>query len=546
VAEPQQVEWDGSGSLRLTADVAGRAEEGKAARVRLEYRTRLAADRFLLATAALPPPAVQPLELAPGFAARRLALPAEIMPSGLAWDAQGRLVFCTLKGEVFRAEDRDGDGCEETLTLLCDGLPTPYGIYVPATAEGGSKEGPVDVLVKTGLYRLWPAGSVAAAGGSAQRAGEGMLVRIASGWGCTDDYHDWAVGLVPDGTGGYFIALPCQQDERSQWAARFRGQVLRLMPKPREGSQTRPDGALLDLQVVSSGHRFPMGLARSSHGDLFVTDNQGNYNPFNELNHVRQGAHYGFINALEKKEGVVPPPLVPPAIDIPHPWTRSVNGICFLETPPALRAQGQTGWFGPLEGHLIGCEYDTRRLIRMTLDAVGDTFQGAAYPLSIPPEDVNLGLLGPIVCAVSPSGLLYVGEIRDSGWGAGNNVGQITQVRVDPAALPCGIARVRAAPGGFELEFFQPVDLQRASDPSSYRIESYRRQSTPAYGGPDLDRRQETLRAVEVSPDGRSVRLTLPSLREGYVYEFKLRHLSREGKVFHPDEAHYTLRQVPR
>ena len=32
-----------------------------------------------------------------------------------------------------------------------------------------------------------------------------------------------------------------------------------------------------------------MGMARNREGELFVTDNQGNYNPFNELNHVRKG-----------------------------------------------------------------------------------------------------------------------------------------------------------------------------------------------------------------------------------------------------------------
>ena len=60
---------------------------------------------------------------------------------------------------------------------------------------------------------------------------------------------------------------------------------------------------LFDIEVISSGHRFPMGMARNRDGELFVTDNQGNYNPFNELNHVRKGAHFGFINALEKEKG---------------------------------------------------------------------------------------------------------------------------------------------------------------------------------------------------------------------------------------------------
>src|SRR5690606_17448430 len=98
----------------------------------------------------------------------------------------------------------------------------------------------------------------------------------------------------------------------------------------------------------------------------------------------------------ERTEGFTPPPITHPAINIPHPWTRSVNGIGFL-TPAA---DGRD--FGPFTGHLVGCEYDTRRLIRMSLEKVGDVYQGAAYPLSLY-EVEGPTLLGPVACAVSPS-----------------------------------------------------------------------------------------------------------------------------------------------
>jgi hypothetical protein len=304
-----------------------------------------------------------------------------------------------------------------------------------------------------------------------------------------------------------------------------------------------------DIEVISAGHRFPMGLARNRDGELFVTDNQGNYNPFNELNHVRKGAHFGFINALEKQSGFVPPPLTPPAINIPHPWTRSVNGICFLDTPslhPSASPSLPRSLYGPFEGHLIGCEYDTRRLIRMSLQKIGDTYQGCAYPLSIPPDDVEKGLLGPIVCAIKPTtGELYVGEIRDSGWGASNNIGQIVKIKIEPEKLPCGIAEVRATSTGFTIDFIQPVDRAKAEDISSYSVQSYRRESTPAYGGPDLDRRAEVISSITLSPDAKRATLKLDGLRPGHVYEIQLRNLSPGGAMFHPDQAHYTLNQIP-
>ncbi len=503
-------------SILLTPDAKGNA------RVILHYLSAVPVDRL-----PEPPPVAaeprkpEPVEVAPGFTGAKLPLPPDIMPTGLSWRPDGRLVFSSLKGQVFETVGNR----EDRVKLLADGLPAPYGVHA----------GPdwVDVSAKYAVLRVWD---------------DRRIETVASGWGYTHDYHDWAVGLPRNERGEYFLGIPCQQDQRSPAAARYHGDVLRLVPRV----ATRDDPRRFTLQPSSTGHRFPMGFALDRAGELFVTDNQGNYNPFNELNHVRPGVHFGFVNALDKGK---PAPLAePPAVAIPHPWTRSVNGICFLNTPKELGADAsgrlrdpaRQGVFGPLEGHLVGCEYDTRRLVRMTLQRVGDTFQGAAYPLSIPPDDPARGFLGPVVCAVSPRGELYVGSIRDSGWGAGNNVGEIVRVRVEPDKLPGGLAEVRATKDGFTLDFFQPVDRQRAARPDSYAIQSYRREVTPAYGGPDVDRRTEKLTEVTVADDARRVTLRLAEPRPGFVYEFRLKNLTPGGKVFHPAEAHYTLRVVPR
>src|SRR5262249_11748910 len=111
--------------------------------------------------------------------------------------------------------------------------------------------------------------------------------------------------------------------------------------------------------------------------------------------------------------------------------------------------------------------------------------------------------------------------------------------------LPCGIAEVRATHDGFVLDFFRPVDRQRAGQAENYTVQSYRREATPAYGGPDLDRRTEKVAGITVAGDGRRVTLGLAELRPGFVYEFRLKNLAPGRGVFHPDEAHYTLRVVP-
>ena len=176
-------------------------------------------------------------------------------------------------------------------------------------------------------------------------------------------------------------------------------------------------------------------------------------------------------------------------------------------------------------------------------------YQGAAYPLSVSPPAVQPTFLGPIVCAVAPNGDLYVGSVRDSAWGLGSNLGEIVRLRFQQSKLPKGISEIRALSDGFIVEMTAPVDRRQAADVDNYLLASYRRVATPDYGGPDVDRRRERITAVEVFPKGdpdvNRVKIKLNELREGFVYEFRLKNLFGKGEPLHPAEAYYTLRKIP-
>ncbi|MBC7855744.1 MAG: c-type cytochrome [Pirellulaceae bacterium] len=491
----------------------------------IRYSTKLPIDTFESPSVALPRPEATELEVGHGWKATRLPLPEKLLPTAFAFRPNGSLTFSTLTGEVFSAADSQSQGdAKNSVVKLAEGLAAPYGLF--------AAEDYVDVLTKTSLIRIPFAAKQAK-----------TITFVASGWGHTEDYHDWAVGLLRSERLHYYVGLPCQQDDRFPSEAKYRGSVIQLVPK----QPTQDNAHEYSIEVMSTGHRFPMGLALHRDGDLFVTDNQGNYNPFNELNHVRKGAFFGFVNAIDKKnKDYKVPPTTEPAINIPHPWTRSVNGICFLYTPEKLRKETGKDAFGPLEGQLVGCEYDTRRLIRMSLQKIGETYQGCAYPLSREPSSPEKGFLGPIVCAVSPRGELYVGSIRESGWGAGNNVGEIVKIKFEPEKLPCGIAEVKAIKGGFTIDFLKEFDAKKAADVGNYSISSYRRISSPAYGGPDVERRIEKIDSVEVSPDRRRVFVKLPEVRTGgFVYEIQLKNFAPGDAEFFPAEAYFTLHGVP-
>ncbi len=513
----QSLELESPNALKLTA-----AQSSAAFEWTLRLSSNLPPDRFQLPAV---PTTVSPmvaLDVVPGYSVTQLPLPRDEMPTAMAWRSSGEMFVASLKGRVLQVIDSDADSLGDRFKVISDDLPAPYGLAVNADS--------VDVLCKTSLIRLSRSASAEVQAPFDQQV-------VADGWGYTADYHDWAVGLQRDIDGGYFMALPCQQDDRSPAAAKLRGQALKLIPY-----QSADSPRAYRIESMAAGLRFPMGLALNRDGELFATDNQGNYNPFNELNHLRFGKRYGFINKLEAKPGFSPE-FESPAVNLPHPWTRSVNGLCFLETPRALNDKSGPV-FGPFEGDLIGCEYNGLSLIRMSLQKVNGQMQGAAYMFSRVPASEEATFEGPVCCAISPNGDVYVGSIHDSGWGGGQNTGSIVRLRAD-RELPMGIDEVRATATGLEVVFTQPVNAKLATNPSNYNVRSYRRVSTPAYGGDDQDERNEPIKRLSVSVDLKTVELQLNDLREGAVYEINVGSVGVDDAAIFPSQAHYNMRSVP-
>lgn len=498
------------------------AEESKEISLVLEYRCELAAD-------SLPFPArlqnhfesldsTPRLDVVPGFESTLIAAGTPWMPTGLSWAANGDLFVTSLNGSIWRVSANSA-GQPMTAERFSDGFAAPFGVH--------ATDRYVDVIHKSGLMRLW----------DRNHDGRADQIRtLARGWGHTADYHDWAVGLPRDSRGNYWIALSCRQDERSDPATALRGTLLRLCPED-PAQETTP----YRIETMADGLRFPVGMTINSTDEVFFTDNQGNYNPFNELNVFRPQAHYGFLNAWQARSGPSPPET-PPAIAIPHPWTRSVNGLALLELPKPSTTQSG---FGPWSGHFVACEYDTQRLVRLSLETIEGVQQGAVYPFSTGSAASQAQLLGPLTVAVSPTGELLVGAIRDSGWGGGDNIGRLLRLQFRESLIPPGIAEVKATSNGFDVRFTQPITPEIAADPKNWTVRSYRRASTPEYGGPDLDSRGEPIRHIQIAPDRQSAEIICQEpLRRGFVYRIETSDLSATGSFF-PAEAHYSLHAVP-
>ena len=480
------------------------ADNATSARLQMTFGTTFNPPRSAPRAAPVVRSQFEPVTVVPGYTGTRLALDRTIMPTAITWRPDGTLAFCSLRGQVFLLHDTEGNGVEVSLTVFEEGLAAPYGLIA---------DGP-DLIVaqKPELLRL------------RDTDGDGRCDRrevIATGWGYNDNYHDWTCGIVRDAQGRLYVGLGSDyaQAGRDPLTQKWRGKILRID----SAGQITPLGR---------GFRYPTGLAITPDNQVFISDNQGVGNTFNEINHLVDGGKYG-VPSLE--DGADPGPSLNPAIQIPHPWTRSVNGIFFLgATPP-----------GPFSGHGIGCEYDLRFLMRFSLQRVGDTYQGAAYPFSLPEQPAQGGLLGTLSGGQAPNGDVYIGSIYDSGWLGGPNVGELVRLR-PKNDLPLGIQEITAFDQGFVVKFTQPIPADLARDTTRYGISGYTRQWQGAYATPDSGRHNVAVQSAEVAANGRSVKLTVDKLQENYVYDISCGKLSDDPlKPLWPAVGHYTMNRIP-
>ncbi|MBC7965314.1 MAG: PQQ-dependent sugar dehydrogenase [Fuerstia sp.] len=413
----------------------------------------------------------------------------------------------SLKGDVWILNDTDADSLPDSMSLFADGLSAPYGIQV----DGDS----ILVAHKPEVLRLRDADGDG-------RADEFDVV--ASGWGFSDDYHDWTTALLRDRNGDLLVGLGSDysQNKRPADNDRWRGTILKI-----DSTGT--------IAPIATAFRFPMGLAFDRNQNLFATDNQGVQNVFNEINHVVPGKHYGVPS---RHEVTTDESQETPALMVPHPWTRSVNSILFL---PENFANPD------LAGHGIGCEYDTRCLIRFTIQDVDGVQQGACYRFSRPDQPGGGGnFVGPVASAIGPDGALYIGSIWDSGWQGGANTGSIERLTAD-TLMPNGIREIRATASGFEVTFFKPLENPALmSDAATWSVQAYTRLWSGSYATPDSERYSLVPRTVKLSDDRRTAILQLQPLKPGFVYEIGVNESAAIPESLWPTEGYYSMKIVPR
>ena len=397
--------------------------------------------------------------------------------------------------------------------------------------------------------------------------GKGDSFETIYAWPLSGNYHEYSYGphIAPDGSFFVTTNLGFFNDEwwRGRSAVPWRGWALKIFEDGR-------------MEPWATGMRSPCGLGIID-GELFYTDNQGDWIGSGGLWHVNKGDFMGNPGGLKwtanpasplkltadklhenvdprrkqnaqgeyiRPENVVDEKFLSladvkkeiPAIRLPAVWLP--YGFLGISTSEPISIP--EGAFGPFEGQVLVGDQGMSIISRVFMEQVNGEYQGASFAFR---SGFNSGV---VRLAWAKDGSLFVGETR-RGWGSAGEADQGLERLVWNNDIPFEMKTVRAMPDGFEIEFTKAADAQTAGDMASYSVESFIYKYHPVYGSPPVNKEACKVKGIKLSEDGLKARIVVDNLRPAYIHTITLQGV-REKEHAHPllhPTAYYTLNNIP-
>jgi glucose/arabinose dehydrogenase len=439
--------------------------------------------------------------------------------SGMMLLEDGRPMVATRRGEVWIIDNAYGEkegGAK--YTLFTDGLQEPLGLL--------GHEGWIYCAQRGELSRMRDTDGD-------DRVDE--IETVCDTWRISGNYHEYNFGprLGPDGN--FWITTNKPFGEQAFGKVNWRGFALRITPEGR-------------MLPTSSGLRSPAGLQNSPWGDMFYTDNQGEWCGASKLSHLEPGDFHGHpwgikscdLPAWEFDIPASPPDGLPmPEVAETHPSFK-LPAVWFPydkmgQSPAGMAWDTTAGKFGPFAGQLFVTDQHHSSLMRVSLEKIEGHWQGACYPFR---EGFQCGALR---VAWGSDGSLFVGE-TNRGWGSRGTKTEGLERLVWKGRVPFEVRSMLSTPTGFRLEFTEPVEPTSAAQTSSYVMSSYTYLLHSPYGSPEVLMEELEITKAVPSTDRLSVELTVTGLREGFVHELHSEGVrSAAGDPLLHAEAFYTL-----
>ena len=476
-------------------------------------------------------------------AAKHPGFDVESISLGLGKDPQvGGLTVLpdgTIAAVFHEGELRLYDATKKTWTVFASGLHEPLGIVA-------EDEKTFVVMQRPELTRV------------ADTDGDGvadLYETICDDFGMSGNYHEFAFGPVRDAKGDFFVSLNVASNgasvreeirgkwldlglprkdfdvSREEWGRGVKKEAGRMYSRvPYRGWVVKIDGKTGEMTPWASGVRSPNGLGFDAEGNLFVSDNQGDWLGTSKLHHIEKGKFYGHPASLPWTKGYDGPASIDlKAADLEK--LRTPAAVWFPQstmanspTQPILIPEG----FGPFGGQMLIGEMNKPRVIRLMLEEVNGVMQGACTPF-IDNNGLDMGVNR---LAFAPDGSLVVGNTHLS-WPGGEGMARISY---NEGSFQ-DVKDIKVTSDGFLVEFVEKIADPKALE--EVTLERYTFEYHQSYGSKQIDREEV---ALEWSPQGERgttfrVALAKPH-RKDFCYEFEF-PMSTNPLLC------YTVREIP-
>ncbi|MGL4629863.1 MAG: plastocyanin/azurin family copper-binding protein [Leadbetterella sp.] len=442
---------------------------------------------------------------------------------GMAVIPDGRLAVCTRRGDVYMINNPYSfNGSMPAYKKFASGLHEPLGLGFIDGKLCATQRGEVTIL------------------DDIDQDGVADSYKALYKFPLSGNYHQYSYGPLPSKKGDYLFTLNLDWIGYGASQSKWRGWMLRI---DKNGNMT----------PFAMGLRSPSGFLENTAGDIFYSENQGDWVGSGRITHLEKGDMAGNPMSLDwsgeqdsptkLKRSDIPDTgepmyevakrvkgIKPPAVWFPH----TIMGISTSD----IIEDESNGKFGPFAGQYFVGDQGHSKVMRMYLEKVNGVYQGACFPFK---EGFQSGILR-MKWGIDNS--MFVG-MTSRGWAStGKDLYGLQRLEWT-GKTPFEIKSIQSMSDGFKIEFTQKASIESLKDVKNYALKSFTYKYHHNYGSPVINSETLPVKAISVSDDGLSVRISIDNIRLGYVHEVNLDGIkSLEGLDLLHSTGYYTLNQI--
>jgi len=384
-----------------------------------------------------------------------------IRPADVAFFSDGRAAIVTFDGDVWICTEVGAR--EFTWKRFAAGLHEPQGIAI--------RNDQIYVFDRSGLVRL----NDRDLNGEADFYENFCNLPIQ-----TSETREFAMALETLPAGGFVIS---KGGQRSQTFNPHAGAILSIAENGRS------------MAMIADGFREPYIGTDAETGEIFSSDQQGNWIPTTPFHAVKTGGHYGFVPPLKSS---VEKPFEATTLAIPHQVCQSGSGTLKVHSEK-MGALNKRVLYGGYTKPVLGViDYDSAFPNRNVYRPLNEKFDFPLLKIAQHPKD----------------GLVYLTGFQI--WGsAAKRVGGFCRIKPSKSMkLPM---KTELFQQGFWLEFNEPIDPTSVLKPK-LKLESWNYLRSSKYGSGYYNLNGEVGKdsmgysSVTLSNDQKSIFIAIPKL----------------------------------